>query len=231
MKPFDLRAGPNGWFGVSRGCCKRGGTGEGEETYRYGEVLRQRNIEERIIAGKPTTLLRRTTPWPPTLSPTFPAIPARRDRITYYTRRNIPFGALCNIATRMESRDYSEPIDDAKSRPRFAIRDTLRGSNHSGMRDERALHFRTSRMHKCIYTRYIRACPRMNAPGFPAALTTMSESAKLKITYTTRSHQLFKNLLFTFLCLNGILNKMKKLNVSLIVQYILIKNSFIVTLQ
>jgi len=120
VKPFDLRAGPNGWSGatgVSRGRYQEGG----EETYRYGEALRQRNTEERIIAGKPTTLRRPTIPLLFSLLPSFPAIPAKRKALLI-TRRNILRRALCNIANRGVPTDYSESIDDAKSQPhsRFA---------------------------------------------------------------------------------------------------------------
>jgi len=71
----------------------------------------------------------------------------REEIALLITWRNVLFGALCNIANR-RVRDYSESIDDAKSRPRAAIRDTLRDSFEGPRREN--LHFRF-----CMYIVYL----------------------------------------------------------------------------
>lgn len=144
MKPFDLRAGPNGRSGGVAG-KERGGR---EETYRYGEALRQRNTEERIIAGKPTTLRRPTLcPSRPSVLPP-PTIPAKRSR---YLLLEETFCSEHSVILRtVESCDYSEPIDDTKSRPRSCdSRHLARFGSLEGERREN-LHFRFCIMHKYI---------------------------------------------------------------------------------
>lgn len=90
---------PRGAKWTVRGCRGEGARGR-EETYRYGEALRQRNTEERIIAGKPTTL-RRPTPAPvPTAYLPSPSSGHTREEIALLiTPRNVLFRALCNIAS------------------------------------------------------------------------------------------------------------------------------------
>lgn len=101
------------------GGCRGEGTRGREETYRYGEALRQRNTEERIIAGKPTTLRRPTSTPPPSARPPSPSslILVKRSR---YLLLEETFCSVHSVILRtLESCDYSEPIDDAKSRRRL----------------------------------------------------------------------------------------------------------------
>lgn len=115
MKPFDLRAGPNG---QSEG---RGVAGEepGEERKhidmgkRYGNGIQRSALSP--ASQLPSVVRPSPSACPP--SPSFPAILAKRSR---YLLLEETFCSKHSVILRtVESCDYTEPIDDAKSRPRL----------------------------------------------------------------------------------------------------------------
>lgn len=102
---------------------------EGEETYRYGEALRQRNTEERIIAGKPTTLRPNIPARPPSLPPAhllFLAILARRSHYLLLEETFCSQHSVILRTVRLLRTDWRREIA-------AAIRDSRHpcGSNHS----------------------------------------------------------------------------------------------------
>lgn len=146
MKPFDLRAEPNGWSAARVGVF-----GEGER------VRKHIDMRKRYGNGIQRSALSPAANYPPSSKTSLLPLPINPAEIaSLITPRNILLRALCNITYRGMPRllqtDRRHEITIA-----FPIQDTLRNSNHSAM--------------ICMYIRSSRQDNLLFLPSFPCIVT------------------------------------------------------------